>query len=120
MILAVSSILITSLLWQRTVSTPIQTVRPLVIWHGLGDLTSCLSQFRSIYSSGAGDAYAAKGILEFASRIKEIHPGITIHSVYIDEDLERDRRAGFVRCLSCLLLEMLTRTTNSMATSIAI
>jgi hypothetical protein len=36
-------------------------------------------------------------MLQFASRIREIHPGIFVHSVYIDEDLDKDKRAGFVR-----------------------
>ncbi|KAI0633680.1 alpha/beta-hydrolase [Trametes polyzona] len=51
--------------------------RPLVIWHGLGD------------------SYGSPGMLEFMSWIKEMHPGIFIHSVYLDEDLKEDERAGF-------------------------
>ncbi|KAI9068364.1 alpha/beta-hydrolase [Trametes sanguinea] len=51
--------------------------RPLVIWHGLGD------------------SYASPGMLEFMELIKEMHPGIFIHSVYQDEDLKEDERAGF-------------------------
>jgi len=51
--------------------------RPLVIWHGMGD------------------SYAAPGMVEFGELIAEIHPGIIIHSVYIEEDLEQDRRASF-------------------------
>lgn len=51
--------------------------RPLVIWHGLGD------------------SHSSPGMLQFASRIKQIHPGIFVHSIYIDEDLDKDRRAGF-------------------------
>ncbi|KAF8070315.1 palmitoyl-protein thioesterase [Lyophyllum atratum] len=34
-------------------------------------------------------------MIEFASLIKEIHAGIFIHSVYIEEDLDKDRKAGF-------------------------
>ncbi|OSD01302.1 alpha/beta-hydrolase [Trametes coccinea BRFM310] len=51
--------------------------RPLVIWHGLGD------------------SYASPGMLEFMDLIKEMHPGIFVHSVYQDEDLKEDERAGF-------------------------
>ncbi|KAI0044352.1 alpha/beta-hydrolase [Auriscalpium vulgare] len=51
--------------------------RPLVIWHGLGD------------------SYASSGILEFQSMIQDIHPGIFIHSVYIDPDDKEDQRATF-------------------------
>ena len=40
-------------------------------------------------------------MVEFGERIAEIHPGIFIHSVYIEEDQEQDRRAGFVRCTLC-------------------
>lgn len=53
--------------------------RPLVIWHGLGD------------------SYASPGMLQFISLIKEMHPGIFIHSVYLNESLKEDERAGFVR-----------------------
>ena len=53
--------------------------RPLVIWHGLGD------------------SYGSPGMLEFMDLIKEMHPGLYIHSVYLDEDLEADQKAGFVR-----------------------
>ncbi|KAI0301042.1 palmitoyl-protein thioesterase [Multifurca ochricompacta] len=51
--------------------------RPLVIWHGLGD------------------SYASSGILQFQSLIDKIHPGIFIHSVFIDPDQKEDQRAGF-------------------------
>ncbi len=53
--------------------------RPLVIWHGLGD------------------SYASPGMLEFMQRIKDMHSGLFIHSVYLNEDLEEDQKAGFVR-----------------------
>lgn len=36
---------------------------------------------------------------EFADLIKEIHPGLFVHSIYIDEDNEADQKAGFVRIL---------------------
>ena len=32
--------------------------------------------------------------------IQDIHPGIFIHSVRIDEDLDKDKQAGFVRDFS--------------------
>ena len=70
-------------------STPVPQAdplrRPLVIWHGLGD------------------SYASPGMLEFMQLIKDMHPGIYIHSVYLREDLEEDRRAGFVRRLLSML-----------------
>ncbi|GAW10666.1 palmitoyl-protein thioesterase [Lentinula edodes] len=34
-------------------------------------------------------------MLEFASMIKNVHPGIFIHSIYIEEELDKDRQAGF-------------------------
>ncbi|KAH8119193.1 palmitoyl-protein thioesterase [Phellopilus nigrolimitatus] len=52
-------------------------VRPLVLWHGLGD------------------AYASAGMLEFAELIKGVHPGIFVHSIYVEENLDADQRAGF-------------------------
>ncbi|KAF9484503.1 palmitoyl-protein thioesterase [Pholiota conissans] len=54
-----------------------QHPRPVVLWHGLGD------------------SHSSPGMLEFASRIKELHPGIFVHSVFIDQDLSKDRQAGF-------------------------
>jgi len=35
-------------------------------------------------------------MLQFASEIKKVHPDIFIHSIYLEEDLDQDRRAGFV------------------------
>jgi len=52
--------------------------RPLVIWHGLGD------------------SYNSSGILEFQSAIEEMHPGIFIHSIYVDPDSKKDMQATFV------------------------
>lgn len=52
--------------------------RPLVLWHGLGD------------------SHSSPGMLEFKAMIRHIHPGIFIHSIYLEEDLEKDRQAGFV------------------------
>jgi hypothetical protein len=36
-------------------------------------------------------------MLEFMGLIGEIHPGLFIHSVYVDEDLDKDQKAGWVR-----------------------
>ncbi|KAJ7287376.1 palmitoyl-protein thioesterase [Mycena rebaudengoi] len=51
--------------------------RSLVVWHGLGD-----SAF-------------APGMLQFAEEIKTIYPGIFVHLVYIEDDLDKDKQAGF-------------------------
>lgn len=55
--------------------------RPLVIWHGLGD---------SAHSEGMDN---------FVDLIKGIHPGIFVHSVYINENQDEDKKAGFVSTL---------------------
>ncbi|KAG8213988.1 Alpha/Beta hydrolase protein [Butyriboletus roseoflavus] len=55
----------------------INDVRPLVVWHGLGD------------------TYASPGMVQFESEVKKMHPGIFVHSVYIDQDTKADQRAGF-------------------------
>ncbi|KAG8936307.1 hypothetical protein FRC02_003244 [Tulasnella sp. 418] len=52
-------------------------IRPLVIWHGLGDTAQ------------------SPGILKFMDEIKVVHPGIFIHSIYLNEIAEQDRRAGW-------------------------
>ncbi|EIM81182.1 alpha/beta-hydrolase [Stereum hirsutum FP-91666 SS1] len=52
-------------------------IRPLVLWHGLGD------------------SHSSPGMVQFQDLIKEVHPGIFTHSIYIDPDLQEDRRAGF-------------------------
>ncbi|KAJ6495588.1 palmitoyl-protein thioesterase [Mycena vitilis] len=51
--------------------------RPLVLWHGLGD------------------SAMAPGMLQFAEEIKTVHPGIFVHSIYVEDDLDKDRQAGF-------------------------
>ncbi|PFH52022.1 hypothetical protein AMATHDRAFT_2510 [Amanita thiersii Skay4041] len=56
---------------------PLHNPRPLVIWHGLGDW------------------YSSPGIQQFVSLIKDTYPGIFVHSVYLDKDIENDKRAGF-------------------------
>lgn len=35
-------------------------------------------------------------MLEFMSLVRKIHPGLFIHSIYVEEDLEKDQRAGWV------------------------
>jgi len=56
----------------------VNDIRPLVIWHGLGD------------------TYSSPGMVRFVSEVQEMHPGIFVHSVFIDEDPGADQRAGFV------------------------
>ncbi|EKM80823.1 hypothetical protein AGABI1DRAFT_112549 [Agaricus bisporus var. burnettii JB137-S8] len=58
-------------------ASTIPSPRPLVLWHGLGD------------------SHSSPGMLEFMKLIKEIHPGIFIHSIFISEDLNEDKKAGF-------------------------
>lgn len=43
-------------------------------------------------------------MLDFLEGIKGIHPGIFVHSVYIEEELDKDRQAGFVRLSVCPVL----------------
>lgn len=54
------------------------SVRPLVLWHGLGD------------------SYGSPGMLQFADLIREVHPGIFVHNIWVNEDIEKDQKAGFV------------------------
>lgn len=35
-------------------------------------------------------------MLEFAELCKGVHPGMFVHSVYVDSNLEADQKAGFV------------------------
>ncbi|KAH7926689.1 alpha/beta-hydrolase [Leucogyrophana mollusca] len=58
-------------------SAALKDIRPLVIWHGLGD------------------TYDSPGMLQFQSEVKKMHPGIFVHSVYIDQNPKADQRAGF-------------------------
>ena len=62
------------------------TPRPLVIWHGMGD------------------SYASDGMLEMISRIEDMHSGIFVHSVYLAENDDDDKKAGFVREYRCSML----------------
>ncbi|KAI6040257.1 palmitoyl-protein thioesterase [Pisolithus marmoratus] len=59
------------------VSAPTNDIRPLVVWHGLGD------------------TYASRGIAQFESEVKKLHPDIFVHLVYIDRDAKEDERATF-------------------------
>ncbi|KAF8671770.1 Alpha beta-hydrolase [Rhizoctonia solani] len=49
---------------------------PLVLWHGLGDS-------------------AHVGMTEFAELIKQVHPGIYIHSISLSDDQSADQKAGW-------------------------
>ncbi|KAK9480423.1 Alpha/Beta hydrolase protein [Lipomyces japonicus] len=48
--------------------------RPVVIWHGLGD------------------SYDSDGMTRVSEIIKDIYPGIFIHSVYVNPDSEKDSK----------------------------
>ncbi|KAG2111293.1 palmitoyl-protein thioesterase [Suillus discolor] len=58
-------------------SAAVNNIRPLVIWHGMGD------------------TYASSGMESFQSEVKEMYPGIFVHSIFIDEDPNVDQRASF-------------------------
>jgi palmitoyl-protein thioesterase len=53
------------------------TPLPLVIWHGLGD------------------NYAADGITSVGELAQEIHPGILVYNIRLDDDPSNDRSASF-------------------------
>ncbi|KAJ4000048.1 palmitoyl-protein thioesterase [Lentinula boryana] len=74
--MALVMLLISALLFPAIFTAAI-SIRPLVLWHGLGD------------------SYASPGMLEFVSMIKNVHPGIFVHSVFIEVELDKDRQAGF-------------------------
>ena len=74
--------------------------RPLVIWHGLGASVPFPGIFaRALMSpfSPTGDSYNSSGMLKIQSAIEDIHPGIFIHSVYVDPDSKKDMHATMVR-----------------------
>ena len=51
-----------------------------------------------------GDTYDAPGILEFVQEVKDMHPGIFVHSIYLKEDSGEDRKAGYVSTFSLRLM----------------
>jgi len=77
-----------------------QSPRPLVVWHGLG--IHILLERLHWFNSPLGDSYNSTGMAQFQALVKEIHPGIFVHSVYIDKNQDNDRKAGFVRLLFSL------------------
>jgi len=77
--------------------------RSLVVWHGLGEFLLLIGLELGLTDS-TGDSYNSTGMLEFQELVKQVHPGIFVHSVYIDRDLENDRRAGFVSEIRKFLL----------------
>jgi palmitoyl-protein thioesterase len=72
-----------------------QPPRPLVVWHGLGRPMPLDRLHWS--NSTLGDSYNSTGMAEFQALVSQVHPGIFLHSVYIDENQDNDRKAGFVR-----------------------
>ena len=42
-------------------------------------------------------------MLQFMQLIKDVHPGMFIHSVWLDEDLDKDQKAGFVSTVLALI-----------------
>lgn len=76
-LLALCAAVVEALPQQQVLAPPLPPQhRPLVIWHGMGD------------------SYTAPGMVEFMDEIRKVHPGIFIHSVYLDEDNSKDRQAG--------------------------
>ncbi|CCO31251.1 palmitoyl-protein thioesterase [Rhizoctonia solani AG-1 IB] len=65
-----------NLRWELQQSTGKQP-HPLVLWHGLGD-----------------SAHSA-GMTEFAELIKQVHPGIFVHSIALSDDSSADQKAGW-------------------------
>lgn len=67
--------------------------RPIVLWHGMGD------------------SYASPGVTEFIHQVQRVHPDIFVHSIFLNEDLDKDRQAGFVSsstiCKDFLLMILL-------------
>jgi palmitoyl-protein thioesterase len=68
----------------------VSQVRPLVLWHGMGD------------------SHNSTGMHRFAERVKDIHPGIFVHSVSLADTDADDRRAGYVRDGVCMQSRELT------------
>ena len=52
-----------------------------------------------------GQSYASPEILEFAELVRDVHPGLFVHSVYLDEDLDADLRNSFVRRDVCFYVK---------------
>lgn len=71
------ALIITGTFGSPVVQLATSTPRPLVFWHGLGD------------------SHSSSAMLEFFDLVKEMHPDIFIHSIFLHEDLTEDRRAGF-------------------------
>ncbi|KAH9945688.1 alpha/beta-hydrolase [Amylocystis lapponica] len=69
-------------------------IRPLVIWHGMGD------------------SYGSPGILQFISLIKDMHPGLFVHSVYLNENIEDDQKAGFFGDVNEQILQVSEQLAN--------
>ncbi|EJT97386.1 alpha/beta-hydrolase [Dacryopinax primogenitus] len=53
------------------------SIRPLVLWHGLGD------------------SYASPGMVEFMDILRKTHEGMFVYSVRIKDDVEKDQKAGW-------------------------
>lgn len=71
--LTIAAVLLTCLAAPKAVAS---SPRPVVMWHGLGDS----------YNSG--------GMQRVESLIKDMYPDIFVHSIYLDEDPEKDSKAS--------------------------
>ena len=75
--------------------------RPLAIWHGMGIFMILRVLFNGVlnaftFTSPIGDSHSSPGMLEFSNMIRQVHPGIFIHSVYIEKELDKDKQATYV------------------------
>lgn len=72
-----------TLLFSTVIALPAEKLqpqlRPLVVWHGMGD------------------SHDSPGMLEIMQEVRNMYPGIFVHSVYLAESTDDDRKAGYVR-----------------------
>ncbi|KAF8332056.1 alpha/beta-hydrolase [Cantharellus anzutake] len=53
------------------------SIRPLVLWHGLGDSAN------------------SEGMQAFAQLVRDVHPGLFVHSIYLEHTEDADQKAGW-------------------------
>jgi hypothetical protein len=51
---------------------------------------------KALKTISLGDSYNSPAMLEFISLVKDMHEGIFVHSVFINDELDKDRQASLV------------------------
>lgn len=73
----------------------------------MGLVSSVYVAILQVIFNHPGDSHMSPGMLEFISLVRKIYPGIFIHSIYVDKDLDKDQKAGWVGLMHFMSISIL-------------